>query len=549
MLDVKNTERQVQQDEAVLTIEGLCVALPAGADRPFAVENLSLAIRRKETVCIVGESGSGKSVTAYTVMGLIGTTQLKPVAGRIMFDGTDLLHASPERLRALRCVSLSMIFQEPMTALNPIMTCGAQIDEVLRWHTDLNDAARHRAIVRVMEEVNLPDPERIKKAYPHQLSGGQRQRVLIAMALILHPALLIADEPTTALDVTTQAQILKLLKEIQQKRGMGMLFITHDFGVVADIADHVIVMQHGRAVESGPAEEVLRHPRHPYTQALIASVPDLNPKSTGEQRDAPVILATKDLRKTYSIRSLFSSGRTVAAMRDVTLEVRRGETLGIIGESGSGKSTFARSVSRLIEPTSGSILFNGNDIGRLTGAALHGYRRQIQIVFQDPYRSLNPRRKIGESIIEGPMNYGVSRVEAIERARQLMIFVSLNPDALDRYPHQFSGGQRQRICIARALAMEPMLLIADEAVSALDVSVQAQVLELLNRVRREFDLAMLFITHDLRVAAQVCDRVAVMHRGEVVECDSAQEIFLRPQHTYTKSLLDAIPARHWAFSR
>ncbi|KAB2919387.1 MAG: ABC transporter ATP-binding protein [Hyphomicrobiaceae bacterium] len=551
MLDVttnpESKAQRAQQDEPILTIEGLSVALPRGADRPFAVENLDLEIHRKETVCIVGESGSGKSVTAHTVMGLIGATQLKPVAGRIMFDGADLLQMPPDRLRALRCVGLSMIFQEPMTALNPIMTCGAQIDEVLRWHTDLNATARHVAIVRMLEEVNLPDPERIMAAIPQQLSGGQRQRVLIAMALILHPALLIADEPTTALDVTTQAQILRLLKNIQQNRGMGMLFITHDFGVVADIADHVIVMQHGRVVEAGRAEDVLLRPQHAYTQALIRAVPNPKPKSRVERQDAPVVLATSDLGKTYATRPLFGAPRKITAMHGVSLEVRRGETLGIIGESGSGKTTFARSVSRLIEPSSGAIMFEGTNIGSLNGEALRPYRRQIQIVFQDPYRSLNPRRKIGDSIVEGPVNYGIGRVEAIDRARQLMTFVSLNPEALDRYPHQFSGGQRQRICIARALAMEPTLLIADEAVSALDVSVQAQVLELLNRVRREFDLAMLFITHDLRVAAQVCDRVAVMSKGEVVECDSAQAIFQRPQHAYTRSLLDAIPARHWTF--
>ena len=532
---------------AVLQIEGLSVALPKGADRRYAVEAVNLAVRSREILCLVGKSGSGKSVTAHSVMGLLPKGQLKPVAGRLLLEGEDLLRATDNRLRQLRCTRMSMIFQEPMTALNPVMTCGEQIDEVLRTHTNLPPAARTQRILTIMRDVRLPDPDLLLHAYPHQLSGGQRQRIMIAMALVLEPALLIADEPTTALDVTTQAQILRLIKDIQREHGTAVLFITHDFGVVAEIADQVAVMQWGKVVEAGETEQLLSRPQHAYTKMLIGSVPGLAPRHRDRAAASDVVLRTVDLTKVYG--GGWFQRREVRAAERVNVEVRRGETLGIVGKSGSGKTTVARCIARLIDPTAGQIWLEAQEIGKLTARQLRPHRRRIQIIFQDPYRSLNPRRTVGVSIIEGPINYGLSRAEAIRRARSLMALVNLDPDALGRYPHQFSGGQRQRICIARALAMEPELLIADEAVSALDVSVQAQVLGLLDDIRQRLELAMLFITHDLRVAAQVCDTVAVMHEGRVVEYGPTAEVFEHPQNDYTKSLFAAAPGKDWDFSR
>jgi peptide/nickel transport system ATP-binding protein len=370
---------------------------------------------------------------------------------------------------------------------------------------------------------------------------------MIAMALALEPALLIADEPTTALDVTTQAQILNLILELQKKHGMGVLFITHDFGVVAEIAHRVAVLREGQLVELGTKLDVLQRPRHEYTRMLIRSVPTLEPHSRDTRDDAKVILTTKNLSKTYAERGWFGRRREVRAATDVNLEVRKGQTLGIVGESGSGKSTVARCIVRLLKPSGGEIRLGGTDLARMSPRALRPLRRRVQIVFQDPYRSLNPRRSVGQALIEGPLNYGVPRGEALERARRLLALVRLEPDVLERYPHQFSGGQRQRICIARALALEPELLVADEAVSALDVSVQAQVLGLLEEIRTRLDLAMLFITHDLRVAAQVCNHVAVMQHGRIVEYGPVREVFLAPRHEYTRALFAAAPGRGFAF--
>jgi peptide/nickel transport system ATP-binding protein len=530
----------------VLDIRGLTVRLPRNADRPHAVENVSLTVRPGELVCIVGESGSGKSVTAYTVMGLLPKGDLTPAAGQVLLEGEDVLKASAIRLRELRGTRMAMIFQEPMTALNPVLTVGDQIDEVLRIHTSLGRAERRAKAVDIMAAIRLPDPERLYDAYPHQLSGGQRQRIMIATAMVLDPHLLIADEPTTALDVTTQAQILALIKDLQQRRGTGVLFITHDFGVVAEIADRVAVMQHGRIVEEGPAAEVLRRPQDAYTRMLIGAVPSLTP-TPRKPAAGPVALEAVGLTKTYGRAGPFRNGRVVRAAENVNLRVRRGETLGIVGESGSGKTTVARCIARLMEPSAGAIRLGETDIAGLSETRLRPHRRRVQIVFQDPYRSLNPRRTVGASIIEGPVNFGLRHEEAFERARSLMSLVGLSPDVLDRYPHQFSGGQRQRIAIARALAMEPEILIADEAVSALDVSVQAQVLELLEDIKQRFDLAMLFITHDLRVAAKICDRITVMERGIVVEEGATAEVFAAPKHAYTRALLQAAPGHGFAF--
>ena len=534
----------------VLEVNDLSIALPQGADRPRAVSQVSVSVGRGEIVCLVGESGSGKSVIAQSIMGLLPKT-LARSGGSIRLEGEEIAGAREARLRQLRATRMSMVFQEPMTALNPVMRCGDQIDEVLRFHTSLSLPERKKRILAIIREVALPDPQRIVASYPHQLSGGQRQRIVIAMALVLEPVLLIADEPTTALDVTTQAQILKLILELQKKHGTGVLFITHDFGVVSEIAHRVAVLRLGELVEIGARDEVLKHPRHDYTRMLIRSVPTLIPKTRPHgpsvPQDAPLVLETRKLAKTYSERGWFGPAREVRAAEDVNLELRRGQTLGIVGESGSGKSTVARCIVRLVDPSAGEIRIGGTEIATLGARALRPLRRKVQIVFQDPYRSLNPRRTVGEAIIEGPLNYGVAKAEALQRARNLLELVRMDASALSRYPHQFSGGQRQRICIARALAMEPELLVADEAVSALDVSVQAQVLQLLEEIRTRLNLAMLFITHDLRVAAQVCDHVAVMSQGRVVEYGPAEEIFLRPKHAYTRALFEAAPGRDFAF--
>ncbi|MFZ2652703.1 MAG: ABC transporter ATP-binding protein [Burkholderiaceae bacterium] len=540
-------------DRAVLELRGLTIALPAGSDRTTAVRDVSFDVGRGEIVCLVGESGSGKSVIAQAVMGLLPKT-LPVAGGQILLQGEDITHAPQVRLRQLRATRMAMIFQEPMTALNPVMNCGDQIDEVLRQHTKLSSAQRREKIRAIVREVMLPDPERMLASYPHQLSGGQRQRIMIAMALVLEPALLIADEPTTALDVTTQAQILKLVLELQAKHGTGVLFITHDFGVVAEVAQRVAVLRLGDLLELGPKQAVLQRPLHAYSRMLMAAVPTLQFRERPHDAGAPLVLQVKALAKTYQDKSRFGKRRPVHGAYDVNLEIRRGQTLGIVGESGAGKSTVARCIVRLIDPSGGSVLLGagedgqgGIDIASLSASALRPLRKRVQIVFQDPYRSLNPRRTIAQALIEGPMNYGMSRQAALSKAEDLLALVRMDPQAMQRYPHQFSGGQRQRICIARALMLEPELLIADEAVSALDVSVQAQVLALLEEIRSRLNLAMLFITHDLRVASQVCDQLAVMSQGRVVEYGPAHRVFGAPQHEYTRSLFAAAPGRGFAF--
>ena len=537
--DAQGLHSTVAAVQPVLEIQALDISLPRGADRAHAVAQVSLTVNPGEIVCLVGESGSGKSAIAHTVMGLQAKA-LVPTAGKILLQGEDVLTMAPARLRQLRCTTMSMIFQEPMTALNPVFSCGEQIDEVLRTHTALTASERQVRGLDMIQQVGLPDPLRMLRSYPHQLSGGQRQRIMIAMALVLKPRLLIADEPTTALDVTTQAQILALIRTLQRENGTGVLFITHDFGVVAEIADRVAVLRQGELVEFGQKQQVLEHPEHAYTQMLIAAVPSMTPRVREASVRGEVILRTEKLVKTYP------NSRT-PAVSQVALELRRGETLGIVGESGSGKSTVARCVAKLITTTSGSIFQHEQDIAPLSNRQMRPLRKCVQIVFQDPYRSLNPRRTVGDSIIEGPMNYGATRQEAWRYASELMELVRLEPTMLQRFPHEFSGGQRQRICIARSLAMKPEILIADEAVSALDVSVQAQVLGLLDEVREQLNLAMLFITHDLRVAAQVCDRIAVMSKGEIVETGRTTDIFLAPQHAYTQTLFAAAPGRDWLF--
>ena len=532
----------------VLDVNDLVVSIGKKSDAHRIIDGVSLQVRQGETLCVVGESGSGKSVTSLTVMGLLPKKVLVPARGKITLAGEDILSASDRRLRQLRATTMAMIFQEPMTALNPVVPVGKQIDEVLRAHTNLDARARRERILAMMEQVRLPDVARIFKSYPHQLSGGQRQRIMIAMALVLEPKLLIADEPTTALDVTTQKQILSLIRDLQRDHGTAVLFITHDMGVVAEIADRVVVMRKGKVVETGALDAVLRAPTMEYTRNLLSSVPSLIPRAARPASSEPIVLQTESLGKVYRQRSTFGAAREVAAAQNVTLTLRKGRTLGIVGESGSGKSTVARCIVRLIDPTSGEVRLAGQDISTLSRPALRPHRKRIQIVFQDPYRSLNPRVTVGETIAEGPVNYGVPHAEAIKRAGELLELVDLPADAIARYPHQFSGGQRQRIAIARALALDPDVLVADEAVSALDVSVQAQVLDLLDEIQTRLGIALLFITHDLRVAAQICDEVVVMQHGRVVEQGPAGEILTNPQQAYTKQLLEAAPGRHWDFA-
>ena len=531
--------------DPILTITNLTVDLPEGGDRPHAVEKLSLEIAPKEIVCIVGESGSGKSITSFTTMGLLPKA-LSPSTGEVIFEGRDVLKLSAREHVKLRGARMAMIFQEPMSALNPCYTVGNQIEEMFEQHTSLNASERRARTMHLLEEVHLPDPERIYSSYPHQLSGGQRQRIVIAIALALDPALLIADEPTTALDLSTQAQILHLFKELRERHSAGIMFVTHDFDVVAEIADKVVVMKEGQIVEQGSAEEVLNRPRHPYTRKLIDAVPRRNAEQNAHMKNKQRVMEVIKLNKTFHTKgTMFKPARMVHACKDIDFIVHRGETLGIVGESGSGKSTLVKCLIRLEDPDSGSVVIEGTDIARIGPKLLHPYRKSVQIVFQDPYGSLNPRRTIGDQLVEGPVNFGENRAKAMERARELMKIVRLEEDALYRYPAQFSGGQRQRICIARALMVEPEVLIADEAVSALDVSVQKEVLKLLNEIRDRMGLTVLFITHDLRVAAQICDNLVVMQNGEIVERGTVDAVFGSPAHAYTKKLLSAQPGQNW----
>ncbi len=528
---------------ALVRIEGLNVALPQGGDRTLAVADVNLDIGPSEIVCIVGESGSGKSVTAHAVMGLLPRA-LKTVSGRILFEGRDLLTQSAEDWRRTRGARIAMVFQDPMAALNPVMAIGRQITEQIRAHRAVGEAAAMNEATVLVARMGL-EPG-LLHAYPHQLSGGQRQRVMIAMALSLSPRLLIADEPTTALDVTTQAQILELIRNAQRERQMSVLFITHDFGVVSDLADRVAVMREGRIVESGTTREVLDRPQAGYTRALIAAVPRLSGSPAPLAREKP-LLEVAGLSKRYrgsgGFLGLWHSRREHLALDRVSLTLQRGETLGVVGESGSGKSTLARCIIRLADPDAGEVLFDGADLAGMGRRELRAQRRRIQMVFQDPFSSLNPRHTVGEIVTAGPRAHGEGTKISLARAVEMLKLVGLEEAVLSRYPHEFSGGQRQRIGLARALMLKPDVLIADEPVSALDVTVQAQVLELLDKVRRQMNLAMLFITHDMRVAARICHRVMVMRHGQVVEEGPTGALFAAPKSEYTGRLLAAIPGR------
>ncbi|MGY4342443.1 ABC transporter ATP-binding protein [Bradyrhizobium sp. LM2.9] len=523
-----------------VSIKNLRIALPKGAERPFAVDGVSLDLRPGKIVCVVGESGSGKSMCAHALMGLLPDT-VCVTSGEIQFEGRDLLKLDDDGWRDLRGRRLAMIFQEPMTALNPLMRIGDQMAEMFEAHGLLTPRERRARALALAREVGLPEPERIVRAYPHQLSGGQRQRAMIAMALALEPAVLVADEPTTALDVTTQAQILKLIRNLQRNRNMAVMFITHDFGVVSDIADQVVVLRHGKVVEEGPAATVFNAPQHDYTKALLAAVPSMDPPARAPLDDQARAVEVIGLDKTYvTSGGWFREDRRVDAARAVNFNILKGETLGLVGESGSGKSSVARLAMRLIEADRGTVRIGETDLTSLSGKALRAERHRIQMIFQDPFASLNPRRKVGHIIADGPIAAGTDPKVAFDRARDLLRMVGLDAGALERYPHEFSGGQRERIGIARALALEPEIIVADEAVSALDVSVQAQVLKLLEDLKARLGLSMLFITHDLRVAAQICDRIAVMQRGAIVELKTTAQLFAAPEHAYTRELLAAV---------
>ncbi|MEM9058905.1 MAG: ABC transporter ATP-binding protein [Pseudomonadota bacterium] len=525
----------------ILEIKNLSITLPVGSDRKYAVQDISITLRRGELLCVVGESGSGKSVMTSAIMNDV-PPRLGIESGEVLFDGEDVLKFSRAKLNDIRGARISMIYQEPMAALNPSMKIGAQVDEVFELHRpDIDAEGRKVETLKLFEQMRLPSPERIYASYPHQVSGGQCQRVVIAMALACKPDILIADEPTTALDVTTQKEILNLFNELKDVYDNATILITHDFGVVAEVADRVAVMCWGRMVEEGTTEEVLLHPKEDYTRLLVDAMPLLETTRTPDlsRNDTPVVHA-KGVHKVYS-----DSKRSVHAVNDANFSLRPGETLGVVGESGSGKSTLAKALIRLTEPSEGAIFINDQDFLALNGRSLDEARRHIQMIFQDPYGSLNPTHTVGQMISRSAILAGLSDAEAKARTHELLKLVGLGPEAFDRRPRNFSGGQRQRIGVARALAMEPEVVIADESVSALDLSVQKQVLRLMNDLQSRLNIAIIFITHDLRVAAQISDYITVMEKGVMVEIGTADQVFNNPQHEYTKKLLAAAPGQGW----
>ncbi|WP_459618339.1 dipeptide ABC transporter ATP-binding protein [Bordetella sp. 2513F-2] len=558
----------------VAQVEGLTVRFNTPARVVEAVRDVSFHVDRGETLAIVGESGSGKSVTSLSLMRLVeyggghitaGSMLLRRRSGEVL----DLARAPEHTLQRVRGADIAMIFQEPMTSLNPSFTAGAQIAEALQLHQDLDAAAARAEALRMLERVRIPEARAILDRYPHQLSGGMRQRVMIAMALSCKPQLLIADEPTTALDVTIQAQILQLIRQLQEEMDMGVIFITHDMGVVAEVADRVLVMYRGDKVEEGGTDQVFAEPRHGYTRALLSAVPRLGamqgtvhpapfpllrvdgadevpeaaPVDTVRREHGPV-LRVRDLVTRFDVASgLFGRvQKRVHAVEKVSFDLYPGETLSLVGESGCGKTTTGRSLLQLVKSQGGSIEFDGRDIGSLRGSAMQSLRRHIQFIFQDPFASLDPRMTVGDSIMEPLLIHGVARGrQARERVRWLMDKCGLLPEMVDRYPHEFSGGQRQRISIARALALNPKVVVADESVSALDVSIQAQIVNLLLDLQRELGVAYLFISHDMAVVERISHRVAVMYLGQIVEIGPRQAIFENPQHPYTRKLMAAVP--------
>ena len=566
----------------LLSIRNLKVSFKHENQWVEAVHGIDMDVFASKTLGLVGESGSGKSVSSLAVMRLLNEKTSRIEADSIQIEGEEIKGFNESQMAEVRGKRIAMIFQEPMTSLNPVYKCGYQVSEMILQHETVSRADAKKRVIELFKQVMLPRPETIYDSYPHELSGGQKQRVMIAMAIACHPKLLIADEPTTALDVTVQKEILKLLRQLQAETGMGMIFITHDLGVVAEIADNVAVMHNGVILERGTVQDILSHPKHPYTQGLLACRPPMDARLkrlpivkefldgqwqggkeqilhdlqiTIEERQAHLkqlysqqpFLRVEGLKTWYPLRKgVF--GRVydyVKAVDDVSLEVYEGETLGLVGESGCGKTTLGRSILRLAEPTGGKVWFDGMDVTALEGQALRDFRKQAQIVFQDPYSSLNPRITIGEAIMEPMLVHGIEKDKKKSRAMvcDLLEQVGLQASHYDRYPHEFSGGQRQRICIARALAVNPRLVICDESVSAWDVSVQAQVLNLLNRMKEERHLTYIFISHDLSVVRFMSDRVVVMYNGKPVEMDDADELFEHPQNDYTKKLIAALPGR------
>ena len=570
------------EENRLLEVNDLKVHFPLKDLTVKAVDGVSWHINKGETVAVVGESGSGKSVTAMSLMRLTDYSGGKIVSGNINFRKEnghviDISKESQENMRAIRGNDISMIFQEPMTSLNPVFTIGMQISEAIIMHQGKTEAEALDMSLEMLKLVRIPEPEKQLSQYPHQLSGGMRQRVMIAMSLSCRPSLLIADEPTTALDVTIQAQILDLIKMLQRDIGMSVMFITHDMGVVAEVADRVVVMLRGKKVEEGPALEVFHNPQHPYTKALLAAVPKLGSmkgrklpakfsnidvnRSEGEDvketkiknelldikdtvnRESKPLLEVRNLTTRFDIKKGFSGkGGVIHAVEGINFSLQPGETFGLVGESGCGKSTTGRSIIRLNEPTRGSVLFEGNELTNLTNKEMRPFRRQMQMIFQDPFASLNPRMTIGETILEPIEVHGLAQgSEAKGRVDELLKRVGLGAEYGSRYPHELSGGQRQRVGIARALGLEPKLIIADEAVSALDVSIQAQVVNLMMELQEEYGLSYLFISHDMAVIERVSHRVGVMYLGEIVEYGLRGQIFENPVHPYTKKLMSAVP--------
>ena len=527
-------------NETLLSIRDLSIAFGSGAREFLAVDRVSFDIGKGETVAVVGESGSGKSVTALSVMKLLPYPSAHHPSGSIMFKGRDLLPLSERQMRHVRGNDITIIFQEPMTSLNPLHTIEKQIGEILELHQGVTGQAARARILDLLDQVGIPDPAGRLKSYPHQLSGGQRQRVMIAMALANEPDLLIADEPTTALDVTVQAQILKLLKDIQTRLGMSVLFITHDLGIVRKIADRVCVMQRGKIVEKGSVERVFKAPEHPYTRALLAAEP--KPDPAPPRPEAPVVIETKDLKVWFPVKRgvLRKVVGHIKAVDGVSVELRKGETLGVVGESGSGKTTLGLAILRLIS-SDGPIVFMGDPIQELKFKEMRPYRHNMQIVFQDPYGSLSPRMSVSDIIEEGLWVHhpGLSAPERQRRIVAALNDVGLDAQTRHRYPHEFSGGQRQRIALARALVLEPTFIVLDEPTSALDMLIQAQMVDLLRDLQKRHDLTYMFISHDLRVVAALASRLLVMRHGKVVEEGAAAELFKAPKSDYTRALFAA----------
>ncbi len=558
---------------AILSVNNLSVGFDADGDFVQAVDGIHFDLMPGETCALVGESGSGKSVSALSVMRLLSRSTARILSGEVFFKHPekgqiDLLKCTDREMQSIRGRHVAMVFQEPMTSLNPVKRCGQQLVETLLWHNQGDSKFAEARALKMFEEVKLPEPKRVYRAWPHELSGGQKQRVMIAMAMACNPSILIADEPTTALDVTVQKSILELIRKLQETHGTSVLFISHDLGVVRQIAEKAAVMRNGKIVEQGRVEAVFSNPQHPYTKALIACRPPLDARperlavvndffadtivKIPEKKITPVDQTQNPLLEVQNLRTWYVTRKSIwgkplnhfKAVEDISFTVYKGETLGLVGESGCGKTTLGRSIMRLIEPHSGQVLYNGKNIALLSSSELRKLRPRFQIIFQDPYASLTPGISVGNAIMEPMRVHGIlkNKKERKQRIVDLLLRVGLEEKHYDRYPHEFSGGQRQRICIARALALDPEFMICDESVSALDVSVQAQVLNLLNDLKKEFGLTFIFISHDLSVVKYMSDRIIVMKNGRMEEFNDADELYQNPQSTYTKKLIEAIPS-------